>query len=233
VHKDRGSYADVLQFYDLALDCEEKVTGVGDRFLKLCSSFGATLDECGEILLSNEYFQLGAIGSKLNRHSKSRFKDINATNYFDLILEEEKNQIDWLSRDEAREDDKDTIKIIKNWRAYCEKNSDEVTPKLKNFARRVERLRSLSKEFHKVPETEHQKYMRELRESVQEGKITAEEARLKVKDERMDVLSSVFDGGGGDTEMQKRIEEAEKKALKRLKSKDKDKRIDDLKGFFE
>ena len=248
VAKEMGNYSMMLRYFDLALQLSEKITGAGDRFLSLCSVFGANLDECGEKLLSNEYFQLGVLGSKSNRHSTNRFRNLNTTNYFDLILQEERNHIDWLadrlikkSNQEGEGDvteisknfDEEALEKIKNWRSYCSENVTQVNPPLERLLKRVERLRIASADFHEEPDTEYHKHFDQLRESVKKGEITAEEARAQTNEAKLDVLSSFFKGGSGKSDMKKRIEEAEKKALKKMKSKDKKKRLDDLKGFFE
>jgi tetratricopeptide (TPR) repeat protein len=247
VAKEMGNYSMMLRYFDLALQLSEKVTGAGDRFLSLCSVFGANLDECGEKLLSNEYFQLGELGSKSNRHSTNRFRNLNTTNYFDLILQEERNHIGWLTdrlikkNQEGEEDvteisknfDEEALEKIKNWRSYCSENVTQVNPHLERLLKRVERLRIASADFHEEPDTEYQKHFDQLRESVKKGEITAEEARAQTKEAKVDVLSSFFKGGTGKSDMKKRIEEAKEKALKKMKSKDEKKRIDDLKGFFE
>jgi tetratricopeptide (TPR) repeat protein len=223
VSKDMGDYSLMLKFYDLALDCSEKVTGAGDWFFQLCSGFGSVLDECGEKLLSNEYFQLGSYGSQLNRHRKSRFRNLNASNYFDLILEEEKNLIDWLSN-KKNAHDKDSLDSIKSWRSYCEENAEEVNPLLDQHLGRVKRLTTVSADFHEEPDTEYQKHFDQLRESVKKGEITVEEARAQTNEAKLDVLSSLFKLS------RSKVEEIEKKALEKMKSK---KRLDELKGFFE
>ena len=248
VAKEMDNYSMMLRYFDLALQLSERITGAGDRFLSLCSAFGTNLDECGEKLLSNEYFQLGALGSKSNRHSINRFGNLNTTNYFDLILQEERNHIRWLtdrlnksSNQEAVGDvtdisknfDEEALEKIKNWRSYCSENVTEVNPILERLLKRVERLRIASADFHEVPDTEYQKHFDQLRESVKKGEITAEEARAQTNEAKLDVLSSFFNGGSGKSDMKKRIEEAEKKALKKMKTKDKKKRLNDLKGFFE
>jgi hypothetical protein len=94
-------------------------------------------------------------------------------------------------------------------------------------------LTTVSADFHEEPDTEYQKHFDQLRESVKKGEITAEEARAQTNEAKLDVLSSFFKGDSGKSDMKKRIVEAEKKALKKMKSKDKKKRLDDLKGFFE
>jgi len=203
--KGMGNYLLMLQFYDLALDCAEKVTGVGDSLLDLCSGFGMHLHECGETLLSNAYWRLGSMGSKLNRHRKSLFRNLNASNYFDLILEEEKNQIDYLSnKKNAR--DKGFLDSIKSWRSYCDDNAKEVNPLLEKHLGRIERLMTVSAGFHEGSEPERWKNASKLEKS-----IIVEDWKTK----------------------RKRIEEIEKKVREKMKSKDRKKRLDDLKGFFE
>lgn len=226
--KGMGNYSLMLKFYALALDCAENVTGVGDSLLDLCSGFGTILHECGETLLSNAYWCLGSMGSKLNRHRKSRFRNLNATNYFDLILEEEKNQIDYLSN-KKNAHDKGFLDSIKSWRFYCDDNAEEINPLIEKHLGRVERLTTVSADFHEEPDTEYQKHFDQLRESVKKGEITADEARAQTKEARIEALSSLFKGRVS----AKKIEEIEKKALEKMKSKRRKKRLDDLKGFFE
>jgi tetratricopeptide (TPR) repeat protein len=232
VAKEMGNYYMMLRYFDSALQLCERITGAGDRFLSICSAFGANLDECGEKLLSNEYFQLGSAGSKINRHRKKRFRNLNSTNYHDLVLEEEKNLIDWLSN-RKNAYNKGILDAIKSWRSYCDENTEEVNPLLEMHLGRVDRLTTVSADFHEEPDTEYQKHFDQLRESVKKGEITAEEARAQTNEAKLDVLSSFFKGDSGKSDMKKRIVEAEKKALKKMKSKDKKKRLDDLKGFFE